>query len=162
MVSFWTAPFFIFLGCYEKTLVKRKRFAKKFPEKIWKCSRKKQKPFKEIWDILGHLKPTIFSVGQPWPTFFRDFGPKNVLLLLRPWPNKRISFGILIVQLWNKVHGLLRFKFPKLTYRKFASYLPLLSSIRSCLPASKPCSFWLIRYSILIGCFNTVPWISVW
>ena len=38
-----------------------------------------------------------------------------------------LSFGILVVQFCNKIHGLLRFKFPKLTYRKrIGSYLPLL------------------------------------
>ena len=47
--------------------------------------------------------------------------------------------------------GLLPFKFFKLSYRD-TGYLPLL--MRSCFPASAPRGFCLIRYSILIGCFN--------
>ena len=50
--------------------------------------------------------------------------------------------------------GLLPFKFLKtlnLSYRD-TGYLPLL--MRSCFPATAPRSFCLIRYSILIGCFN--------
>ena len=50
--------------------------------------------------------------------------------------------------------GLLPFKFLKtlnLSYRD-TGYVPLL--MRSCFPASAPRSFCLIRYSILIGCFN--------
>ena len=47
--------------------------------------------------------------------------------------------------------GLLPFKFFKLSYRD-TGYLPLL--MRSCFPASAARGFCLIRYSILIGCFN--------
>ena len=47
--------------------------------------------------------------------------------------------------------GLLPFKFFKLSYRD-TGYLPLL--MHSCFPASTPRGFYLIRYSILIGCFN--------
>ena len=56
------------------------------------------KTFKAIWAVLGHLKPKIFSVGQPWwPTFFRDLAPApspscplpNILALLRPWGLKK-------------------------------------------------------------------------
>ena len=42
-----------------------------------------------------------------------------------------LSFGILIVQFCNKIHGLLGFKFSKLTYRKIGWQL-------------STCSFWLV------------------
>ena len=47
--------------------------------------------------------------------------------------------------------GFLPFKIIKLSYGD-TGYLPLL--MHSCFPASAPCDFCLISYSILIGCFN--------
>ena len=70
--------------------------------------------------------------------------------------------------------GLLLFKFSKLTSRnnelvqKLPSYSPLL--MHSCISVSSPRGFSLIRWSILIGCFNktfclvkyTVLWGKLW
>ena len=53
--------------------------------------------------------------------------------------------------------GLLLFKYLKLSYRDTeatSGYLPTSSCARSCFSASAPRGFRLIRYSILIGCFN--------
>ena len=71
----------------KKTIVNWKRSAKKFAEKIWKCSGKKQKTFRAIWAVLGHLTPKIFSVSQPWTS------PPlpTILVLLRPWFYKPIK-----------------------------------------------------------------------
>ena len=71
----------------KKTIVNWKKSAKKFAEKIWKCSGKKHKTFKAIWAVLGHLTPKIFSVSQPWTS------PPlpTILVLLRPWFYKPIK-----------------------------------------------------------------------
>ena len=54
--------------------------------------------------------------------------------------------------------GLLLFKYYKLSYRNTESNIWLAtytsSCARSCFSASAPCGLCLIRYSILIGCFN--------
>ena len=47
--------------------------------------------------------------------------------------------------------GFLPFKIIKLSYGD-TGYLPLL--MHSCFPASAPCDFCLISYSVLLGCFN--------
>ena len=57
----------------------------------------------------------------------------------------------LFVQESTAKDGLLLFKFLNLSYRD-TGYLPLL--MRSCSTTSVPRGFCLIRYSILIGCFN--------
>ena len=94
---------------------------------------------------------------------------RNILISLEflSW-----NFFLLVSLLFSsiqQVYGLLRFKFPKLTYKntewQLATYFLYQSMRPSCeilfIPASAHCSFFLIRYSILIGCFSTVPWISV-
>ena len=77
----WT--FLNFMDFYEKKkpLQKEKSWEKLFrrTRKSWtylKIFRKKQKNFKAIWAVLGHSKPKIFSIGQPWwLTFFGDLAP---------------------------------------------------------------------------------------
>ena len=72
-----------FLDFYEKNLCKKEkgcknRFYKQ--EKSWTCLKMFQNSTKiwTAWAVLGHSKPTFYSVGQPrWPTFFRGLGPLN-------------------------------------------------------------------------------------
>ena len=77
----WT--FLNFLGFYEKKPLQKGKGSQKLlrqTKKPWtylKMLWKRNKNFKAIWVVLGHLKLKIFFVGQPWSTFFRDLGPLN-------------------------------------------------------------------------------------
>ena len=52
-------------------------------QSIFKNVSQKNKNFKAIWAVLGHSKPKILSVGQPWwLIFFRDFVPPTILVML--------------------------------------------------------------------------------
>ena len=87
----WT--FLNFLNCYENTLVKRKRFAKKFAEKIWKCSGKNiklSKPFEPIFNFQSEFSPSANHGGRH---FFEILPPHppTILVLLRPWFYKPIK-----------------------------------------------------------------------
>ena len=73
----------------KKTFVNWKRSAKRFAEKVWKCSRRKHETFKAIWAGLGHLTPKIFSVSQPWTSPHPPL--PTILVLLRPWFYKPIK-----------------------------------------------------------------------
>ena len=119
------------------------------------------------WPNKGNLVPEIqpcilrhYKISSPWNYFNCSKIKRNILKNL-----EFLCFGILIVQFCNKIHGLLRFKFPKLTYRKKDWQLPT-SSMRPFSfvshRASTPRGFCLIRYSILIGFYNIVLWISIW
>ena len=91
----WAEPFLIFRLSLKNPSIKKKVPKNCFDEqeKSWaylKIFRKKPKNFKAIWVALGHSKPKIFSVDQPWwPTFFRYFGPQ--LVQCSYFPKKKIK-----------------------------------------------------------------------
>ena len=108
-------------------------------------------PFPVVENSLEKCLQMYFMVR------FRDF----------KWKGTKISTLILeakyyfLVKFYNKVCGLFRFKFSKLTYRNTEWHLSPFSIKPSCaslLPASTPRGFCLIKYLTLIRCFNTVLW----
>ena len=106
---------------------------------------------------MNHI-PTLSSTGKCPKLHQPMLGIKIKLYSSKYFiqfnPEAKNNLHPLFLQESPAKDGLLQFKYLILSYTDTEAQLPTSSCARSCFSASAPRGFCLIRYSILIGCFN--------